>query len=59
MEASKSFLTTILLQKDEEDYISKDYDYADVNSDIVTNLQKGQPSDRYNDLKNIVFRSRN
>ena len=38
-------------KKDEEDYISKDYDYADVNSDIVTNLQMGQPSDRYNDLE--------
>lgn len=37
-------------KKNEEDYIDKNYDYNDINSAVVANLQNGQPSDRCNGL---------
>ena len=40
-------------KKNEKDYIDKNYDYDDISSEIVTNLQNGQPSDRCNDLTTL------
>ena len=40
-------------KKNENDYIDKNYDYDDISSEIVTNLQNGQPSDRCNDLTTL------
>lgn len=40
-------------KKNEKDYIDKNYDYDDVSSEVVTNLQNGQPSDRCNDLTTL------
>ena len=34
-------------KKNEKDYISKDFDFDNVSSEIVANLENGQPSDRY------------
>lgn len=38
-------------KKNEKDYISKDLDYNNVSSEIVANLENGQPSDRYKELE--------
>lgn len=38
-------------KKNEKDYISKDFDYDNVSSEIVANLENGQPSDRYKELE--------
>lgn len=40
-------------KKNEKDYISKDFDYDDVSSEIVANLENGQPSDRYKELETL------
>jgi len=40
-------------KKNEKDYIDKNYDYDDISSEIVTNLQNGQPSERCNDLTTL------
>lgn len=40
-------------KKNEKNYIDKNYDYDDISSEIVTNLQNGQPSDRCNDLTTL------
>lgn len=40
-------------KKNEKDYIDKNYDYDDVSSEVATNLQNGQPSDRCNDLTTL------
>lgn len=40
-------------KKNEKNYIDKNYDYDDIRSEIVTNLQNGQPSDRCNDLTTL------
>lgn len=40
-------------KKNEKDYIDKNYDYDDISSEVVTNLQNGQPSDRCNDLTTL------
>lgn len=40
-------------KKNEKGYIDKNYDYDDISSEIVTNLQNGQPSDRCNDLTTL------
>lgn len=40
-------------KKNENDYIDKNYDYEDISSEIVANLQNGQPSDRCNDLTTL------
>lgn len=37
-------------KKNEEDYIDKNFDYDDISSTVVVNLQNGKPSDRCNDL---------
>lgn len=37
-------------KKNEEDYIDKNFDYDDISSTVVINLQNGKPSDRCNDL---------
>lgn len=40
-------------KKNEKDYISKDFDYDNVSSEIVANLENGQPSDRYKKLETL------
>ena len=40
-------------KKNEKDYISKDFDYDNVSSEIVANLENGQPSDRYKELETL------
>ena len=40
-------------KKNEKDYIDKNYDYDDISSEVVTNLQNGQLSDRCNDLTTL------
>lgn len=40
-------------KKNEEDYIDKNYDYDDINSTVVANLQNGHPSERCNDLMTL------
>ena len=40
-------------KKNEKDYISKDFDYDNVSSEIVANLENGQPSDRYKALETL------
>ena len=40
-------------KKNEKDYISKDFDYDNVSSEIVANLENGQPSDRYKVLETL------
>lgn len=40
-------------KKNEKDYIDKNYDYDDISSEIAINLQKGQASDRCNDLTTL------
>lgn len=42
-------------KKSEDDYIDKNYDYDDICSDVVTNLETGQPSDRCNDLTELCL----
>lgn len=37
-------------KKNEEDYIDKNFDYDDISSTVVINLQNGKSSDRCNDL---------
>ena len=37
-------------KKNEDDYIDKNFDYDDISSTVVANLQNGQPSDRCIDL---------
>ena len=37
-------------KKNEKNYIDKNYDYDDISSEVVKNLQNGKPSDRCNDL---------
>lgn len=37
-------------KKNEDDYIDKNFDYDDISSTVVTNLQNGQPLDRCIDL---------
>lgn len=37
-------------KKNEEDYIDKNFDYDDISSTVVVNLQNGKTSDRCNDL---------
>lgn len=37
-------------KKNEVDYIDKNFDYDDISSAVVVNLQNGKPSDRCNDL---------
>ena len=37
-------------KKNEEDYIDKNFDYDDISSTVVVDLQNGKPSDRCNDL---------
>ena len=41
----------------EEDYIDKNYDYDDISNEIAINLQKGQASDRCNDLTELCSRA--
>lgn len=40
-------------KKNEKDYISKDFDFDNVSSEIVANLENGQPSDRYKKLETL------
>lgn len=40
-------------KKNEKDYISKDFDFDNVSSEIVANLENGQPSDRYKELETL------
>ena len=40
-------------KKNEKDYISKDFDYDNISSKIVANLENGQPSDRYKELETL------
>ena len=40
-------------KKNEKDYISKDFDYDNVSSEIVANLENGQSSDRYKELETL------
>lgn len=44
-------------KKNEEDYIDKNYDYDDISNEIAINLQKGQASDRCNDLTELCSRA--
>ena len=39
------------IKKDDSNYISKDFDYDDINSDISNKLLAGEPSERYEELE--------